>query len=185
MAAAASTTLTSAQLKRARNPRRRSKMLKALRTVGAAAGARHWWTWSAVVFLGLLLTCASATTPVARAYPIAVGTTAGELGRPTDVNPARTLATWTVTKAADTNDGVCNSGCSQREAIAAAAASDTIVFASGLVGQTITLTLAQLTLSTNVTIDGSALASPITIDGSNASGVFYVNSGVNATLNGL
>ncbi|MDQ6787766.1 MAG: CSLREA domain-containing protein, partial [Acidobacteriota bacterium] len=35
-------------------------------------------------------------------------------------------ATLTVTKTADTNDGVCNSDCSLREAIAVAASNDTI-----------------------------------------------------------
>lgn len=41
-------------------------------------------------------------------------------------------ATWTVTKTADTNDGLCNSDCSLREAIAAASplGTDEIVFSS-------------------------------------------------------
>ena len=93
-------------------------------------------------------------------------------------------ATWTVTKTADTNDGICDNDCSLREAIAAAASGDSIVFAASLSGGTITLG-GTLTLSKNVTIDGSALGAPITIDGANAYRVFYVNAGVTATLNSL
>lgn len=48
-------------------------------------------------------------------------------------------ATWTVTKAANSNDNVCDADCSLREAVAAAASGDLIVFDSDLVGQTITL----------------------------------------------
>ncbi len=40
--------------------------------------------------------------------------------------PLTAAATWTVTKTADTNDGACDSDCSLREAIAAAASGDTI-----------------------------------------------------------
>jgi CSLREA domain-containing protein len=98
--------------------------------------------------------------------------------------PVTAAATWTVTKTADTNDGACDSDCSLREAIAAAASGDTIVFDASLSGGTITLGT-TLTLSKNVTIDGSALAVPITIDGANTYRVFYVNSGVAATLSGL
>lgn len=53
-------------------------------------------------------------------------------------------ATLTVTKTADTNDGSCTADdCSLREAVTAAAAGDTIVFASPLFDspQTITLLL--------------------------------------------
>ena len=98
--------------------------------------------------------------------------------------PGAAAATWTVTKTADTNDGVCNSDCSLREAVAAAASGDTIIFDSGLSGSTITLG-SVVTLSKNVTIDGSTLAASITLDGRNANRVFYVNSGVTATLNRL
>lgn len=95
-----------------------------------------------------------------------------------------TATTWTVTKTADTNDGACDSDCSLREAIAAAASGDTIVFDASLSGGTITLG-GVLTLSKSVTIDGSALAASITLDGVNAYRVFYVNSDVTATLNHL
>jgi CSLREA domain-containing protein len=95
-----------------------------------------------------------------------------------------------VTKAADTNDGTCNSDCSLREAIAVASAGDTIIFDSLLSGATIYLA-STLTLTKDVTIDGSALASQITISGdtdNNGTGdvrVFMINSSVTATLDSL
>lgn len=100
-------------------------------------------------------------------------------------------ATLTVTRTADTNDGVCDADCSLREAIATAAAGDTIVFDGGLSGGIIRLTLGTLTLARNVTIDCSSLATPITISGDtdgNATPdvrVFVVNSGITANLAGL
>jgi CSLREA domain-containing protein len=98
--------------------------------------------------------------------------------------PASAAITWTVTKTADTNDGICDSDCSLREAIAAAASGDTIVFAPALSGGTI-MVGSTLILSRDVTIDGSALAPPITLDGANAVRVFEVNAGVTATINAL
>ena len=50
--------------------------------------------------------------------------------------PAR-AASITVTKIADTNDGVCDSDCSLREAIAVASTGDTISFDLSLWGGTI------------------------------------------------
>lgn len=63
--------------------------------------------------------------------------------------------TLTVTKTADTNDGVCNADCSLREAIAAAASGDTIQFASPLfdTAQTVQVN-GQLTINKNLTING-------------------------------
>ena len=107
----------------------------------------------------------------------------GELLRP---GPARAapaarplLATLTVTNANDSGAG------SLRQAIADAAAGDTIVFDPGLSGQTITLTSGQLVIDKNLTLDGSALAAQITVSGNNASRVFYVNAGVTCTLQSL
>ena len=48
-------------------------------------------------------------------------------------------ATWTVTKAVNSDDGVCNSDCSLREAVAVSNSGDLIVFNPNLVGQTFTL----------------------------------------------
>lgn len=96
-----------------------------------------------------------------------------------------------VTKLADTNDGICDSDCSLREAIATAPIDATISFAPGLSGGTILLTNGTSFIPLrNMTIDGSALAIPITINGDrfgtgNYVEAFRVNSGVNLTLNGL
>ena len=79
----------------------------------------------------------------------------------------------TVTKVTDTNDGICDADCSLREAIATAAAGDTIFFASSLAWQTITLG-SQLTISTDLTIDGEAHA--ITVSGNYTTCVFDINS---------
>jgi CSLREA domain-containing protein len=69
-----------------------------------------------------------------------------------------------VTKTADTNDGVCDSDCSLREAVATAFPGSTISFTSSLSGQTISL-LAGLTIDKGLTIDGSSLSSNIKLDG--------------------
>ncbi|MEJ7684499.1 MAG: choice-of-anchor Q domain-containing protein [Segetibacter sp.] len=93
------------------------------------------------------------------------------------------IKSLTVTKTADTNDGVCDGDCSLREAIAVANNSpsdeviqfDATVFASA---QTITLTLGQLTIANNsyVTINGTG-ANRLTITANYNSGVFYFNPG--------
>ncbi|HEX4129272.1 MAG TPA: right-handed parallel beta-helix repeat-containing protein [Pirellulales bacterium] len=95
----------------------------------------------------------------------------------------------------DTNsDVVGHNGTSLRDAItlanndSRAGVSDTITFAAGLNGNTITLSGEVLELgaggagSGTITIDG---AGQITVSGNNASGVFLVDTGVTATLNGL
>ncbi len=92
-------------------------------------------------------------------------------------------------------------GVSLRSAIAAAnvdagnGISDTIIFAPGLAGHTITLAEGVLELSgapetpetgvATITIDASSLAGGITISGDLRSGVFQVDSGVTAVLDGL
>ena len=101
--------------------------------------------------------------------------------------PVQTVraATLTVTKTADTDDGVCDADCSLREAIANASPGDTITFASGLSGQTITLSLGPLYILQNLAIDGSALSTSVSISGHNAVQVFNINTGVTAALKGL
>ena len=84
----------------------------------------------------------------------------------------------TVTSNADSGAGTL------RQAIADTCAGGTITFYTALSGTTIHLA-STLTLSKNVTIDGSALAGQIMISGDNAVRVFFVNSGVTATLNSL
>jgi predicted outer membrane repeat protein len=83
----------------------------------------------------------------------------------------------TVTTSADSGPG------SLREAIADTSCS-TITFNPALAGNTITLA-SQLGLTHAVTIDSSALAPRVTISGAGSTRVFYVNSGVTATLKGL
>ena len=90
----------------------------------------------------------------------------------------------TVTSNADSGAGTL------RQAISDTCAGGTIDFDSSLSGGTIHLAT-PLTLSKNITIDGSALTTQITISGdsdNNGTGdvrVFFVNSGVTATLNSL
>ena len=88
------------------------------------------------------------------------------------------MATLIVTNTNDTGAG------SLRAAVTAANASvgvaDTIVFAGGLAGQTITLTSGELALTDDVTIDGDTTGddrADITISGNNASRIFNSTSG--------
>ncbi len=102
------------------------------------------------------------------------------------VTPAHAANTWTVQSSADgvaTPANCPGPNCRLRDAIAAAAAGDTIDFASGLSGTTITLTSGTLTLSRNVTIDGGT--NGVTVSGNNAVRVFSVNAGVTFTLQNI
>ena len=101
-------------------------------------------------------------------------------------------ATWRVTKIADTNDGLCDSDCSLREAIAAAGTGDTIAFSSLFdTAQTITLSDAagfrDLIINKNLTINGKG-ANFLTIRRDTASPVnfriFTVNENFTFVLNG-
>lgn len=95
-------------------------------------------------------------------------------------------AIYTVTKTADTNDGVCDSDCSLREAIAAANASadnDIIEFSTLFSSpQTITLSGTELVIGANgsLTINGPG-ANLLTISGNNASRILV--SSANAVIN--
>jgi CSLREA domain-containing protein len=122
----------------------------------------------------------------------------------TSVNSAETSANipppLTVTKTADTNDGVCDADCSLREAIAAAngtSANDQIIFAipptdancpNGVC--TITLVSGQLTINSAATagtlsIFNATGAANLRVSGNNQSRVFRVNNGGNLTLDNL
>ena len=100
-------------------------------------------------------------------------------------------ATFTVTKTADTNDGVCDSDCSLREAIAAAngvATDDVIDFAPFVFPppNTIALTMGELVIAANgkLTINGTG-SSMLTVSGNNASRVFSVSANADATINDI
>ena len=89
------------------------------------------------------------------------------------------LSTLTVTNNLDSGPG------SLRAEIAAAHnIKDTIVFAPSLTGQTITLTSAELLISTGVTIQGPG-AGQLTVSGNNQFRVFEVNAGQPVALTGL
>jgi len=88
------------------------------------------------------------------------------------------LATYTVTKTEDTDDGTCDADCSLREAIAASnstsGGADLITFAAGLTG-TITLTNGILTVNEPLVINGPG-ADVLAVSGNNASGIFDVEA---------
>ncbi|MBS1796063.1 MAG: CSLREA domain-containing protein [Acidobacteria bacterium] len=64
-------------------------------------------------------------------------------------------ALYTVTKTADTNDGVCDADCSLREAVAAAGAGDTVQFASPLFDSAQTISISgQITIDKSLTVNG-------------------------------
>ena len=79
----------------------------------------------------------------------------------------------------DESDGCASGNCTLREAIAAATAGDTITFAAGLSGQTITLTGGSLSIDKSLTVSGTV---PITVSGNNASRVFTIGSSGVVTL---
>lgn len=99
-------------------------------------------------------------------------------------------AVYTVTKTADTNDGVCDADCSLREAVAAANGTvdnDTIEFSALFNStQTITLTTGEIVFAANgsLTINGAG-ANLLTISGNNASRIFSSAANVAVTINGL
>ncbi len=100
-------------------------------------------------------------------------------------------ATFTVTKTADTNDGVCDTDCSLREAVAqanAASDSDVINFDAAIFStpQTIVLTSGEISiaLSQSTTINGPG-AQLLTISGNNQSRIFFSNWGTVINLSNM
>lgn len=95
-------------------------------------------------------------------------------------------ATLTVTKTADTNDGVCDADCSLREAVAAAAASgDTIVFASPLFDTSQIVDVnGQIVLNKSLTITGKGanLTNIRNVAAANATTRVFLVSGNPVTL---
>src|SRR5688500_12333530 len=68
-------------------------------------------------------------------------------------------ADFTVTKRADTNDGICDADCSLREAVSVAAPGDTITVPAHI--EHYTLTQSHLFINKNLTITGSGMGSTI------------------------
>jgi CSLREA domain-containing protein len=95
---------------------------------------------------------------------------------------------WTVTKIADTNDGVCDADCSLREAIRAAASGDTIRFSPLFdSAQIITVAGGQLQITKPLSIIGPG-ANFLTIDATGGvDGAFYIATaaGQTTTLSGM
>ena len=100
------------------------------------------------------------------------------------ITPAATFVVTTASDAAGHSGESLRDAVAQADAEAALGFSDTITFAPGLGGQTITLAQGQLELkgAGTITIDGGG---QITISGNNASRVFQVDAGAQAVLKGL
>lgn len=93
-------------------------------------------------------------------------------------------ATLTVTKSADTADGICDVDCSLREAVVAANSGDVIVFSPLFNSpQTITLISGQIAINKSLTIAGTG-ADLLTVSGNNANRIFYISANVVA-LSGM
>lgn len=92
-------------------------------------------------------------------------------------------ATWTVTKSANSSDGVCDGDCSLREAVAAADSGDTIVFNQNLIGQTFTLGGSEIVVTKRISIDGNLDGVNVAqISGSNTSRIFLIETGAGLDL---
>src|SRR5262245_18115671 len=90
-------------------------------------------------------------------------------------------STLTVTNALDT--GALGDG-SLRGEIAAAQSGDTINFAPGLAGQTISLTGGELAITKSLDIEGPG-AKQLTVSGNHTSRVFDISAGVTVTIAGM
>ena len=87
-------------------------------------------------------------------------------------------ATWTVTKAANSDDNVCDADCSLREAVFNADSGDTVAFSPGLVGQTIKLGGSQIVITKRIIIDGFINDPNVAfISGEMTSRIFYIQPG--------
>jgi CSLREA domain-containing protein len=94
---------------------------------------------------------------------------------------------WTVTTAADTNDGLCDADCSLREAIAGAAPGDAIRFSSLFDSAQTIAVGGQLQITKPLTINGPG-ANLLTVDATGGTdGAFYISTagGQTTTLSGM
>ncbi len=94
-----------------------------------------------------------------------------------------------VTTGTDENNGSLDpglgAGTSLREAMLHAADGSAITFAPALDGQTLLLTLGQITIGKNLTVDATSLAAGLAVSGNHASRLFSVSSSKTVTLSGL
>src|SRR5262249_40476871 len=104
-------------------------------------------------------------------------------GRPRSRPGLETLEDRTVPSTLTVSNLLDSGAGSLRGQIAAPAAGDSIVFASGLSG-TITLTSGELAVNKSLSIFGPG-AGTITVSGNNAQRVFHTLAGTNVTLSGL
>jgi CSLREA domain-containing protein len=134
--------------------------------------------------------CNDATFEVGEDFTVSLssttgGATLGSLSSSTVTIQNDDSQTWTVTNTADPGDGVCDSVCTLREAIAAASSGDVIAFSSLFnSAQEIVLGSELLISSKNLTITGPG-ANVLTVNGGPGSNrIFTLNSSVVA-LGGL
>lgn len=93
-------------------------------------------------------------------------------------------ATCTVTKTADTNDGVCDAAdCSLREAVAEPTCA-TIDLPLDLAGQTVGLTQGEIKIARSLTIRALG-ADAFTISGNGISRIFVIKNGATVNISGL
>ncbi len=91
---------------------------------------------------------------------------------------AANAATWTVTKAANGNDNLCDADCSLREAVFNADSGDTVNFSANLVGQTIKLGGSEIVITRRIIIDGFINDPNVAfISGEMTSRIFFIQSG--------
>jgi CSLREA domain-containing protein len=126
------------------------------------------WGLLAVPLLTGLLACQDATAPL-QAPEFAHSAKQPQKG------------IWTVTSLADSDGGSCATTCTLRQAIAAAAAGERIVFKSNLSG-TIVLENGQLEIQTSLNIDGGGR---ITVDAGGTSRVLEITGDIAVALTGL
>lgn len=92
-------------------------------------------------------------------------------------------ATWTVTKATNSNDNVCDADCSLREAVFNADSGDTVEFNSNLIGQNLTLGGSEIVISKRITIDGNLDGVNVAfISGAMTSRIFNIQPGAGLVL---
>lgn len=96
-------------------------------------------------------------------------------------------ADWLVTKSTNSDDGVCDTDCSLREAVAVSASGDRVIFNSNLIGQTFTLGGTPITyVGKRIEIDGNIDGvNVVFLSGSNTTHHFEVWDNGSLTLKNM